>query len=192
MQYKFIFWLNWWFLTSIASSFALASLQYGGSDLISILVKIEIWSVLMAILQARLLDNYNSSRGWIAAATFAPLLSTPTFIVLAGIGLLGCCYQHSNPIIYTFTLSYTAFISGCIFALIQAYFSLWHFSGKVWWIVCNGLGFALLIQIAAPSENAISVFGSLSNFAWCFSSLGFGAIQATSMVWLLQSEINNH
>ncbi|MBW4618362.1 MAG: hypothetical protein KME17_03115 [Cyanosarcina radialis HA8281-LM2] len=146
----------------------------------------------MGVLQALLLRKYNISIRWILASILAPLVCTPIFIGLAMFGLLSCCYGNHNPLHYTITLSLMASISGFVFAFIQAKLALWRFSRKRLWIIINGLGFALLAQVAVPHDNAVSIFGTLSNLAWFFSAVGFGFIQATTMAWLLSSEINNH
>jgi hypothetical protein len=188
----FRFWLNWWCLTSFLSSLALAYLQYGlGFELTYGLVAVELWSASMGVLQALLLKKYHISRAWILVSIAAPFLCVPIFLFLAALALLSCCY-YPKPILYTITLSVVAFISGCVFASIQAFLPLRRFSRKKEWIVVNGLGFALLAQIGTLHENAISIFGLLSNVAWLFSAVGFGFIQSTSMAWLLRSEINNH
>jgi hypothetical protein len=188
----FRFWLTWWCLTSFFSSLALGYLQYGlAFEVTPMLVAVELWSISMGAFQALLLRKYGISRKWILISIVCPFLCVPIFVFLAAYALLICCY-HPKPVLFTITLSVVAFISGCVFASIQAFVALQRFSRKKEWIVINGLGFALLAQTASLHENAISIFGMLSHFAWFFSAVGFGLIQSTSMVWLMRSEINNH
>jgi hypothetical protein len=187
----FRFWSTWWCLTSFVSSLALVLLSLRFAFEVTGLVVVELWSISMGTFQASLLRKYGISRAWILISIAAPFLCVPIFLFLAAYALLICCYEP-KPILFTITLSVVAFISGCIFASIQAFVALQRFSRKKEWIVINGLGFALLAQSGSSHENAISIFGVLSPFAWFFSAVGFGLIQSTSMAWLMRSEIKNH
>jgi hypothetical protein len=172
-------WLKWWCITTFLSALALAYLKRNFILEVPSLVVIELWSVVLGIFQALLLRKYNLSHKWIAISIVAPILCIPIFIFLATYTTLYCCYTKPNEGLYTIALLGSALISGCIFAAIQYAGAFRCFSAKKQWIVMNGLAFMLLALTTSPE----------SKKAWLFSAIWFGLIQATSLAWLLRSEM---